>query len=279
MKLAVYSLSLSDKKPEEAAALARDFNCDGIEWWCREGGHLDAGDLQNSAKKIAGITDDSGLAAAGISPYFSCSETKDEILSICAAAETLNAPVIRCHGLKYPAREPVLSLADRQRKWLEETVLPALEMTGKKFVLEQHHNTIIPSPCACRKLVEGLPPDRFGVIYDPGNSLFEGYTQASYAVGVLGEYLAHVHVKNAKPVSGEGSAPPGRNCPMFWGKLSEGDLDWREILDELAGANYGGFISLEALDERDSGTKMREDIPYLRGLMNKRPDSRERNPS
>lgn len=269
MKLSVYSLTLKDKTPEEVSELAIDCGCEGIEWWCREGGHVDPENLIKSSKRISSVMKASGLETAGLAPYFTRYEDNSELSKICEAAAIIGAPIIRCHGIRYPAEEEPAALAAKQRKWLEEKVLPAMEEYGRKMALEQHHNTIIPTPDACRSLVDGLPAEHFGVIYDPGNSLMEGYTSPRYAAGVLGKYLAHVHVKSAMPVNDGGAMPPGRNYPMRWGRLSEGDLDWQAILNELSNKHYVGFISIEALDERESAVKMMDDAPYMRLLIDK----------
>ncbi len=45
MKLGIYSLSLKDKTPGEVIDLALEYKCEGVEWWCREGGHIDVDSL------------------------------------------------------------------------------------------------------------------------------------------------------------------------------------------------------------------------------------------
>ncbi len=127
MKLSVYSLSLKDKKPEEVVGLALKHSCDGIEWWCKENGHVDADLLIPSAEKIAGLMQDSGIETAALSPYFKFDESKDKVSSIFSAAEMINAPNVRCHSYGFKDGDSAHGLMDKQRKWLEETVLPVLE--------------------------------------------------------------------------------------------------------------------------------------------------------
>ncbi len=97
----------------------------------------------------------------------------------------------------------------------------------------------------------------------------EGYTSADYALSVFGKYLSHVHVKNARPVGEGGRVPPGRRFMMKWGTLSKGDLDWEYIIKKLRNLDFGGFLSLEALDGRDSEAKLSEDIVHLQSLLKK----------
>jgi len=269
MKVSIYSLSASDKTPEQVVELAQKYGCEGIEWWCREKGHIDTGNLESSAKRIVQVMRDSGLEVAGLAPYFKFSETEEEIKETFGVARIIGAKNIRCHSYSFTGETPVADLMRKQRFWLAETVLPVAERFGVRVVIEQHHYQICCTPNACRQLVEGLPVEMVGVIWDPGNSLFEGYSRPEYALSVLGKYLAHVHIKSAKPVSEGEGIPTGRKYPMLWGKLADGDLDWDGIITALYKVGYQGFLSLEDLDQRPSETKIIEDIPYLRNIIRK----------
>ena len=272
MKLGVYSLSLSDKKPTAVVKLALKYGCQGVEWWCKEGGsHIDTANLESTARKVAGLMRKSGLETIGLAPYFKFGETPEHLKPVFAAARTIGAVNIRSHSFDFNGEVPVAELMRKQRRWLEESVVPTAEQFGVRLVIEQHHYNICCTPNACRQLVDGLPPERVGVIFDPGNSQFEGYTRPAYAISVLGRYLAHVHVKSCRPVrkmTGD-SVPQARKYPMFWGTLSKGDLDWELIIAELHKAGYQGYLSLEALDARKSNRKMQEDIPYLESILKK----------
>jgi len=83
----------------------------------------------------------------------------------------------------------------------------------------------------------------------------------------MGKYINHVHVKAARYVKEGGTVPSGRKYPMEFGALEKEDLNWEEILKQLDGIGYNGYLSLEALDERDSETKLREDIPFLQNIL------------
>jgi sugar phosphate isomerase/epimerase len=269
MKIGIYSLSLHDKRPEEIVEIAQKYHCDGIEWWCREKGHIDIENLDSSVKEILKVMKGSGLETPGIAPYFKFNETRKDVKTIFNVAGTLGAKIIRCHSYSFINELPVTELMKRQRVWLEDVIVPVAGEFGIKLVIEQHHLQICCTPNACRQLVEGLPVDRVGIIYDPGNSLFDGYTTSEYALDIIGEYLAHVHVKSCKPAAEGGNIPKGRRYPMEWGKLEDGDLDWENIIMLLQQRGYAGYLSLEALDKRESEQKVKEDIPYLRKILKK----------
>jgi len=269
MKISLYSLSTADKQPREVLELASKYGCEGVEWWCKEGGHVDRNNLKDSASKIAELMKDYGLEAAGLAPYFGCVETKAELEPFFLAARVIGAKKIRCHSFPYQPGACVQELLKRLNSWLGDNVVGLAKQYSVQFVIEQHHYAVCCTPNACRQAVEGLPSDCVGVIYDPGNSLYEGYTRPEYAVSILGEYLAHVHVKAARPVEEGGSIPAGRRYSLVFGKLDEGDIDWEVTLRALKEAGYKGFLSLEALDKRDSESKLQQDIPVLKKVLEK----------
>ncbi len=67
---------------------------------------------------------------------------------------------------------------------------------GVKVLVELHHRTITASASAALRLVDGLDPAHVGVIHDLGNLVIEGQEDALAGFQLLGDYLAHVHVKN-----------------------------------------------------------------------------------
>ncbi|HOJ41032.1 MAG TPA: sugar phosphate isomerase/epimerase family protein [bacterium] len=264
MKISVYSLSTADRKPAEVVALAQKYGCQGVEWWCKEGGHVDCHNLKASVREVEKLMRESGLETVGLDPYFRCVESAAELEPFFSAARILGARKIRSHSFPYQAGADVLELLKKLRDWLGEVVLPLARQYQVQFLIEQHHYAVCCTPNACRQAVEGLPAEYLGIIYDPGNSLYEGYTRPEYAVNVLGKYLAHVHVKTACPVLEAASVPAGRRYGLVFGRLQDGDLDWEATLAALQKAGYAGFLSLEALDKRDSEAKLREDIPVLK---------------
>lgn len=268
MKTSIYSLSCADKNPAQVIKLAEKYNCEGIEWWCREKGHVDMNAIPQSAEEVAKMMKDSRLETAGIAPYFKYNETKEEIAKIFGVARILNTRKVRCHSYPFPGDGVSVSeLMERQMGWLEKEVLPMTEKFDVQLNIEQHHNMICCTPNACLQMVGNFPPERIGIIYDPGNSLFEGFTKTAYALSVMGKYINHVHVKSARYVTEGGSVPSGRKHPMEFGTLEKGDLNWEDIIKQLCGIGYKGYLSLEALDERESETKLREDIPFLQNIL------------
>lgn len=264
MKISVYSLSASDKKVSEVIGLAKKYGCDGIEWWCRENAHIDLTNLKNSSHEVAEMMENSGLVCAGLAPYFKFNETKEYMAKIFEAANILKTRNVRCHSYHFDGSICFDELMQKQRKWLEEVVLPEAERFDVRMNIEQHHINICCTPNACRQLVDGLPEKHIGIIFDPGNSAVEGFTRPEYSISVFGKYLAHVHVKNCRQGNSSEGAVSGRKYKMEFGSISEGDLDWSAIIKALKNANFSGFLSLEALDKRSSEQKFEEDMLFLK---------------
>jgi sugar phosphate isomerase/epimerase len=120
------------------------------------------------------------------------------------------------------------------------------EVHGVQVLVELHHRTITSSASAAYRLIEGLDPARIGVIHDIGNLIYEGHEDFAAAVQILGEYLAHVHVKNvAWRPTGE-TGPDGKALwAADWATLREGQGDVDALFRALAAAGYDGWVTLE----------------------------------
>jgi sugar phosphate isomerase/epimerase len=113
-------------------------------------------------------------------------------------------------------------------------------------LVELHHGTITPSASAARRLVEGLDPAHIGVIHDLGNLVIEGQEDAVSAFQLLGEYLAHVHVKNAswRP-TGEVGPDGDVGWAHGWDTLRGGQASLGRYFAALAEVGYDGWVTLE----------------------------------
>lgn len=61
-------------------------------------------------------------------------------------------------------------------------------------------------------------------------------------VEVLGDYLGHVHVKNA-------SWQKDGNWNWRWDELDSGMVDWEEVMGALFSVDYDGYLSNENLKD------------------------------
>ncbi len=106
----------------------------------------------------------------------------------------------------------------------------------------------------CYRLMRSLVGDHFRFLWDPANFVQVGEPQVTeHGWGLLGEYTAYVHIKDALLADGSVVA------------AGEGDGQVADLLTELDRAGYAGFLSLEPHLEqagRDGGFSGPEKMAY-----------------
>ena len=132
---------------------------------------------------------------------------------------------------------------------------------GVAVLVETSPGTLAPAPDLAALLVEQHPPDRAGVLYDPGNMAIEGQLSPALAIARLGAHLRHVHVKNIS------WHRHGVKWRWRHASLATGMLDWPAIVNELAIARYDGPFSIDHLAGRVSADALRTETAFLRGLV------------
>jgi sugar phosphate isomerase/epimerase len=174
-----------------------------------------------------------------------------------ALAAEVGAPHVRVFAPAYRS-----AARDRARDGL--TLAAELAAAyGVSLLLETSPGTIAPSTAQARALVDGLPPEHVGVLYDPGNMAIEGHVDPALAVDELGPYLHHVHVKNI--------AWRRRAGTWSWqhAGLDAGFLEWRDVLSAIRHARYTGKLSLDHLGGRPSLALLRREVAFLRSLLSR----------
>ena len=67
-----------------------------------------------------------------------------------------------------------------------------------RYVLETHDASCFASPLAVPWILKDFDPKYCGVIYDPANTMLEGFVRPRGAVEIMGDYIAYIHAKNIK---------------------------------------------------------------------------------
>ena len=134
-------------------------------------------------------------------------------------------------------------------------------------MIELHHGTLTPSASAAIRALEGLDPEYIGVIYDPGNMVYEGYERYINGLQILGDYVAHVHVKNASLVPGKRA----ENGEVIWEQrqnpLTEGSVNFADLFKALRAVGYDHTISVEDFsNEATTEEKLRSNLEFLKKL-------------
>ncbi|GAA3333711.1 sugar phosphate isomerase/epimerase [Curtobacterium albidum] len=286
MKFSVFTASTPDWTPDEAARNLAGQGWDGIEWrivddrtedgssgfWAGNRSTWQYSDITEQVGEIARTTDAAGLEFSGIGGYQPVSDRAGVETMLRVTAE-LGARQVRVTMPWYRrererTHETYGQMFDRTRADLEWTVGRAAEL-GVKALVELHHMTITPSASAALRLVDGLDPAHVGVIHDLGNLVIEGHEDHLAAFELLGPYLAHAHVKNARWVdTGDTRADGSRVWQHEWAPLRDGQASVSEYLDALHQVGYDGWVTIEDFStDLPLAERTADNLAYLRSLV------------
>jgi len=127
-------------------------------------------------------------------------------------------------------------LEDKIVDLLAEPVALA-EEAGFILGLENEHACYIGTGAQTARIVERVASQALRVIWDPGNAYCDGERPFPNGYDDVKEFIAHVHVKDAKfdTVSGKPE----------WTVVGDGAIDWTGQIKALYESDYKGFLSLE----------------------------------
>lgn len=113
-------------------------------------------------------------------------------------------------------------------------LIPAVERTGVKIGLENVWNNFIISPLEAKQLVDTINHPLIGFYFDIGNILRYGWPE--HWIETLNKRIVKLHIKefSRKKMNDEGL------WKGFEVELTEGDIDWKAVMDSLRKANYHG---------------------------------------
>lgn len=281
MKISVFTVCTPECDPAQTVALLARYGFDGVEWrvqridpalageppsyWRHNLSTVDLDRILTEGPAVRDLTRSAGLAMPALATYVPCSDYENAE-RVMQAAQAMGVPMLRLAIPRYDRLRPYGQLFAETRTHLQHLTRVA-NRYGVRLLVEIHLGTIAPSAGLTYRLLEGLPPDRAGAIFDPGNMVCEGYEAWRLGMELLGPYLAHVHVKNYA------WQPAGENAhgTLHWAPqpaaLSRGMVDWGQVLDDLKAVGYDGYLSLEDFfPGACTEDKLRDDIAYLKSL-------------
>jgi sugar phosphate isomerase/epimerase len=258
MKLAVFTVCIPDYTPQQAVSLLRELGYEGIEWrvvdqsptadgkpgfWA---GNLCTWPLTTfiqDASAIRALAESAQLEIPLVGSYVSCTDP-DAVGKIMQGAAILGASMVRVRVLDYDGQSSYVKTRNQCRTYFRDVAALA-EQYGRRAVIETHHGSIVPSASAAASLLDGFDPRWVGVIYDPANQVIEGYEPYRMGLGLLGPYLAHVHLKNtAWRIAGVREDGSTSWEPVFV-PLNKGILNIKALFENLVAVGYDGWVSLE----------------------------------
>ncbi|REF37977.1 sugar phosphate isomerase/epimerase family protein [Thermasporomyces composti] len=279
MKFAVFTASLPEWTPEEAVSKLAEQGWDGIEWrvvdqppapggvasfWQGNRCTWPLSTFEQDVPRIRELTGKAGLGMPSLGAYASSDQLED-VERLMRGAAALGVPQMRVTVGK-PGPEGYRAAFERRRREYREVAKLARHY-GVKALIELHHQSLISSASAAARFVEGLDPDCVGVIHDIGNMLHEGYEYDPWSLEILGEYLAHVHVKNAAPVPQRVEGANRTDWTWRWAPLRHGVANLPRLFEHLKKIGYDGWVSVEDFStEVPLEERVRDNLAYLREI-------------
>lgn len=150
-------------------------------------------------------------------------------------AEKLGASIVRVFSF-WRTVEPA-----KLHARIAEALEAAAEMAGPRGIkigIENEHACNLATAAEVAPVLRQLDSPHLGLVWDPANGYVSGEEPFPRGYGLLpADRIIHVHAKD-----GHMSAGGER---MLWGRLGEGDLDWKGQLAALVRDGYRGGVSLE----------------------------------
>jgi sugar phosphate isomerase/epimerase len=257
-RISVFSGCLPGWSPREVIEVAVSLGFSKVEW---ASGRGQAIDRPQAGSEVRELCECAGVHSVGVSvqdPEITFA-TPESAADHVALAIALGAPQVRLHAPPYQGG--LLHREQQRARAGVDYLVDAAASVGIAVLVETSPATLAPGPDLAAALVEHHPPQRVGVLYDPGNMAIEGYVAPALAIGRLGDYLRHVHVKNI--------AWSRRGTKWRWrhATLATGILDWRAIVQRLAAAQYGGLFSIDHLGGDVSAAQLGSESAFLRALV------------
>jgi sugar phosphate isomerase/epimerase len=260
IRLSVFTVATPDLTPQQLTAAAKQAGLHGIEWryqdvpadqvnaepsfWGNNRCSISTRWDETHLYEFREAADSNGMKSLAVTPYLSCGDLAgtERVLQ---AASKLGASFIRLGVHRYDRSRAYPELLQEQRAYMKQAE-ELCRTYGVKGLIETHHYTIAASASAAYRVVEGTDPEWIGVLFDPGNMVFEGYENYRMGMELLGPYLAHVHAKNAGWSKTEGAAGDGSvRWSAGWSGLHKGVVDWAQVITDLKAVGYRGYIGIE----------------------------------
>jgi len=293
MKFSVYTCSTPEYGIEESAALIKELGYDAVEWrvdntgdnsammayfqnlteeqkygaryWIDNHATLNINDIHNECLRAKKVCDEVGLEICNLATTLRGDIATME--ATLAAAAAIGCKTVRGPMATYDPSKPYWEQFNEYREYLRSCE-PMLKKYGIKFLIETHHGMMISSASSALRVLEGFDPEYYGLIYDPGNMVYEGYENYELGFEMLGDYLAHVHIKNAALVPGGEDEFGATKYNQVWMPLNKGSANLAALIKALVKVGYDGVLSVEDFsNEKPTKEKLAECISYLKTLV------------
>jgi sugar phosphate isomerase/epimerase len=280
MKYAVFTVMTPEWSIEEALPRLKTLGMNGVEFrvtrdtektdkpgfWKGNRCTVQQDEFVSKASDLAKKCRDAGLETPVVGSYVRCDETEtaDKLM---AATAALGAPALRIGVMGYNGEKNARDVFETSVEFYTKIAEMASEYRIKALA-EIHPGNIIPSASQAARFASYFDEDQVGIILDPGNMITEGYENWRMGLELLGEYLAHVHVKNTAWKVTETLKDNTKIWKAGPATLAEGQVNWREMLETLRAVGYDGWLSFEDFTTgKDTGDKLRDNMVYIKNIV------------
>lgn len=278
MKFSVQTAVLPELSREQVVEKLGAHGYDGVEWRVHEDYHIPPRQLVSRARDIKRLVDDHGLEVSCLMGYAPLGDLVQQ-RAFAEACAIMNCPRYRPGAVLYDGSHNYRDLYQATVDTLGRVVEAAASF-GVKPIIETHFGTIAPSAGLAYRLVQQFDAGKIGVNYDPANLVIEGREAWQMGLELLGPYLDYVHAKNIAWVR------DGGKWRWIFASMSEGQVDWVDVMRVLERVGYDGYIAFENFYRvpvrskgyvgedltqhaevfRDIDDRLDEDLRYLKGL-------------
>lgn len=277
MKFSVFTASTPDLTPEQLVDTLKDCGYDAVEWrvakipedqkdaaptsWGNNLCTIDPDITDAELDELLKLTRQRSLEVSCLLPYLNVGDLKgtENVMRI---AKKLGAKKVRLARGVYDRTVNYNVLFEEFRKYLH-AVQEMAQTYGIRGLIETHHFSITPSASLAHRLVDGFNPQHIGVMYDPGNLVYEGFENFRKGLELIGPYLSHVHVKNANWLRME--QPEDGTA---WAPLPGGAVDWRQVLVDLKSVGYDDYLGFEDFSQsKPTRELLKFNIDYIRSIL------------
>lgn len=259
MKFSLYSVMAPDITPEAIIDYLKETGYSAVEWrfkdtpeelrqeapsfWRNNLCTISPAITDQKIEKLKSAANQNGINILSILPYLTAGdlESTERALQV---AQKFGAATIRIGVPLYNRSQHFNDLFRNATAYLSE-VEQMCKQYKVKGLIETHHGTIAPSASLAHRLVCSFNPENIGVLYDPGNMVHEGYEHHRMGLELLGDYLAHVHVKNARWQKEQQREDGTADWSVQWTSIEKGVVNWKQVLLDLQAVGYDGYIGME----------------------------------
>ena len=211
---------------------------------------------------------DAGLAITSVASYTGADDM-DRAVKMAKACGKAGVRNVRFGALGMPQENKFdyNAFLDRSRGAYKELVAEA-KKAGVRPCLELHMGNVYPGASGAVALLRGFDPSEVGILFDPANTICDGWEVPKVALNAMGAYLAEVHVKNVKWII-DGDDPRGtKKWKTVNAPLGEGCVNWAEIIEQLKAHGYNGWLVEEGHTEHEKTyDRLRDALALLKKLV------------